>query len=429
MPGVRRTDLHATVERVFNQCLREGFAHHIGKKQARKGVQNGAMREVERRTGVNQGTVSKWVRKGFVKPDYSLYRERKAKPLPPLPEPVVVLDLHSEIPKALKRLVLTTDQLANKFGLPPQAITDAISDLQTAGVSIQRVGHDGWSLTPPEAGRVRGRAFTFKTDAKHWLKFGVVADAHLGSKYSRLDVLESLYDHFEAEGVKVVFNLGNWIDGEAKFNKHELLVHGMDAQMRYLAKYYPQRDGITTYAVTGDDHEGWYAQREGINVGQYAENKFKEAGRSDWVDMGYMTAYAEIVNAKTGIRSIIEVTHPGGGSAYADSYAVQKAIEAMEGGEKPAIWLGGHYHKMICVAYRNVWAFLCGCTKDLDTFGRKKKLRYVIGGAICEAQQDPNTGAVPRFRVDQFQYYNRGYYNGRWSHHDDVVLPERAMSP
>ena len=339
------------------------------------------------------------------------------------------VDLTVEIPKVLRKLPCDAQNLAQRFSTTRDEIMGAIGALQERGISIHQI-NGRFEITPPPMGGKKSRhRLVSETNHKgqaSWFRCGVVADGHTGSKYARDDVLGDLYDRFAEEGITTVFNLGNWIDGEARFNKHELIAHGMDGQLQHLARVYPQRAGITTYAVSGDDHEGWYAQREGVNIGRYAENVMREHGRNDWVDLGYMNAYVDLENADSGAVAVMEVCHPGGGSAYADSYAVQKAVEAMEGGEKPAIWMGGHYHKMISVNYRGVWCFLCGCTKDLDTFGRKNKLRYVVGGAIIEARQDPDTGAITRFKPDMLHYFNRGYYDGRWSHSGNVVLPERT---
>ena len=51
-------------------------------------------------------------------------------------------------------------------------------------------------------------------------------------------------------------------------------------------------------------------------------------------------------------------------------------MEALEGGEKPAVMLIGHYHKMECVIVRNVWVIQTGCAKDQDPFMRKKGIEY-----------------------------------------------------
>jgi len=274
-----------------------------------------------------------------------------------------------------------------------------------------------------------GPSAEYVSRADNTFYFGATGDSHLCSKYAREDVLADLYNRFERAGVDRVFHTGNWIDGEHRFNRHELNTHGLDPQCRYLAKNYPARKGIVTYAVAGDDHEGWYAQREGVNIGRYAEQCFRDAGREDWFDLGYVEAYVRLINANTGKESVLSVVHPGGGSSYAESYSIQKIIESYEGGEKPAVALYGHYHKMLAGEYRNVWWFQTGCTKDQDTFGRKKKLRYVIGGGLIRLEQDPSTGAIIGFAPEMIRYFNRSYYNGRWSHHGPVNHPRRSVTP
>jgi len=200
----------------------------------------------------------------------------------------------------------------------------------------------------------------------------------------------------------------------------------MDAQCRHLAAVYPKREGIHTYAVAGDDHEGWYAQREGVNIGRYAEQCFRDIGREDWHDIGYMEAHVKLVNANTGAMATLAVVHPGGGSAYADSYSVQKIVESLEGGEKPAVGLYGHYHKLLAGEYRNVWWLQTGCTKDQDPFARKKRLRFAVGGTIVTLEQDPESGAIVGFGPKMFRYFNRGFYEGRWSHSGAVTQPKRS---
>jgi hypothetical protein len=257
--------------------------------------------------------------------------------------------------------------------------------------------------------------------------FGVCSDNHLGSKHERLDVLNDLYDKFAAEGVDRVFNAGNWIEGEASFNRHEIKVHGMDNQLEHLADNYPQREGIVTYSVAGDDHEGWYGQREGIDIGKHAERIMGDHGRADWVHLGYMESFVSLVNAKSGEVAQLLLQHPGGGSSYALSYVIQKIVESFEGGEKPAVLISGHYHKLWTGDIRNVWCLMAGCTQDQTTFMRKKRLSAHVGGLIVRLRQDAETGAITACRPEMFRYFNRGYYNNRWSNSGETVQPDRGV--
>jgi predicted phosphodiesterase len=317
-------------------------------------------------------------------------------------------------PAMLKRaLPLSLDAIAQRFKSSRGRALDALDKLKTRGVMVREFG-GVWSLMrepePPS------EAFSITSDKDGHYRFGVISDTHYGSKYAREDVCDALYDWFAEEGIERVMHAGNWIDGEARFNKYDLIpeAHGMQAQLDYFIERYPQRKGITTYYVAGDDHEGWYSQREGIDIGRALEDTARNAGRSDLVNLGYMEAFVTLIHHKSRNTSKLLLMHPGGGSAYATSYAPQKIVEAMQSGEKPGVVILGHLHKIEYLNIRGVHVIQAGCTKDLDPFGRKKRLQYHLGGWIIDLWQDPQ-GAISRCRPDLRQFFDRGYYNGQFS--------------
>jgi DNA-binding CsgD family transcriptional regulator len=344
-------------------------------------------------------------------------------PQPPAP---VVLEMDA-LRKLLGKGSFTPAEIAEQLKVTRGAVIDGLDTLLTQGVNVQEfsgkftVQH----MPAPKHAFDSKNLPTYASRPDGTYLFGFTSDNHLGSKYARLDVLNDLYDKFAEQGVDRVFNAGNWIDGEARFNMHDLLVHGMDAQVRYLVANYPQRKGITTYAVAGDDHEGWYCQSSGVDIGRYAERAMQDAGRKDWVDMGFMESFVRLVHADTGESTVLHLMHPGGGTAYAISYTVQKIVEGYDGGEKPAVLLAGHYHKMSYNMVRNVHAIQTGTTEDQTPFMRKKKIPAHVGGGICKLTQDPRTGAITSCRVEFFNYFVKDYYNNRWSHSGDVQHADR----
>jgi len=321
----------------------------------------------------------------------------------------------------LKKRRHSTAELADSFTVPASAINRFLDDMAEAGHLVFQFG-DSWALEKTPAS---GQTFEYKSRPDGTYLFGFCGDTHLGSKYERLDVLADLYSKFSDAEVDRVFHSGNWIDGEARFNTHDLHIHGQDQQLDYLAQQYPAIDGLKTYAIAGDDHEGWYGQREGVDIGKQAERIFREKGRQDWFNLGFMEAFINLRNASTGESSPLLVMHPGGGSAYAHSYKPQKIVESFAGGEKPAVLLIGHYHKISQNIIRNVWAIQTGCTQDQTPFMRKRGIDAHVGGGICKLTQDEK-GAIVGCQVEFFCYYNRGYYNDRWSHGGKVNLPERG---
>ena len=320
-----------------------------------------------------------------------------------------------DVPPAKLRSALpaSTDELAARFKTTRGRVVDSLDALAASGVMLLDFG-GVWSLAkePAPMGFSRERHLV-RSDANGIYRVGVISDTHYGSKYARHDVVEDLYRWFEAEGIDRVYHCGNWIDGQSHFNKYDLSpeAHGMQAQLDLFVAEYPHRTGITTYYVAGDDHEGWYAQREGVDIGRMLEDTARRRGRDDLVYLGYKEAFVTLEHSKTKNHSRMLVDHPGGGSAYADSYAAQKRVEAAQPGEKPGIWLFGHWHKLGYFCPRGVHVLLAGCTKDLDPFGRKKGLRYDVGGTILEMRQDERGAIVectPRIR----HYFDRGYHAG-----------------
>ena len=344
----------------------------------------------------------------------------------PAPEPPSAADVFLSIKAAIKGKPQTADALLQKVGITADMFDAAIEHGIASGATVVERGGKFHLDDAPMLGSMTGNDLVLMTDDKGWLKFGACSDEHLCSKHERLDCLNDYYDQIEERGITTVLNAGNWIDGEARFNTHELLVHGMDNQMRYLAKNYPQRKGVKIHAITGEDHEGWYSRREGIDVGKYAENIMREQGRTDWNNLGFMEAFVPVVSAQSGKSSQICVMHPGGGSSYAVSYTAQKLVESFDGGSKPAVLLIGHYHKSNYGLFRNVHTLQTGCFMDQSIFMRKKRLAAHVGGWFCEIHIDPRTGAVDEARVSFRNYYDRGYYNGQWSQSGDVVKAPKS---
>lgn len=244
--------------------------------------------------------------------------------------------------------------------------------------------------------------------------YGVTADNHLASKYARLDVLNALFDIWEDRGVKTVLQCGNIIDGEARFNKFDLLVTGMEQQVDYLIQNWPQRKGIVTEFVTGDDHEGWYVQREGVDIGRYIELKAIAAGRHDMKYVGHMERQIKYKSGEN--QSTLSMLHAGGGTAYAISYTSQKQVESYQPGEKPTIILVGHYHKFDYSFPRAVHAIQPGCTEDQSPFMRKKKIEAMVGGVTLSFDLDERA-LVNNVCVEWHPFYDRDFYKGKvWTY-------------
>jgi len=351
-------------------------------------------REVSRHTGVDSTSCLR-------------YKDGPKAPTPKTPE-----ELESAIRTLLRRGHRSAKDLASELGARIGKIREAVSALQERGVMVIELPGGAYDLAPTSALEGGRHEIRGNVDAEWTHHFGVTSDNHLCSRHSRLDVLNAAYDHFRRQGITTVFNAGNWIDGEARFNKAELVTApGMDNQLDYLIDKYPLRAGITTHYIAGDDHEGWYAQREGIEIGNYLQIRAEKQGRTDLKYLGYAECDVEL---KCGSgSSVMRVLHPGGGSAYATSYTAQKIVESYQGGEKPSVLIIGHYHKAEYGYPREVHCVQAGCTQDQSLFMRKKKIAAHVGFWEVKLKQDAR-GIITRCAVEWFPFFDRGFYEKRY---------------
>jgi predicted phosphodiesterase len=301
----------------------------------------------------------------------------------------------------------TLVELADYLDCSPAKANSAVIALHSAGynvnvkeskVSLHRELESGGRLTIDSKSLYEGT----------WYRFGVVSDTHLYSKYARLDVLNCAYDTFEREKINTVLLPGNILEGECRFNKYDLMgPAGFEPAIEYLCANFPQRKGIVTKFITGDDHEGWWTNREGVDVGRRLEQTARERGRADLQYIGHVEADIHLKAPKG--HAWLKIMHPGGGTGYATSYSPQRLAEAFQGGEKPHILLIGHYHKFNVDYAREIHIVQCGTAKDQDPFMRKHKIQAHVGFLIIEFHQAV-TGEINRFRVEWFPFYDKGFY-------------------
>lgn len=373
-------------------------------------ISAGGMSQVQiaNAVGVSQGTVTN-INRGVPMGDASPTHKRMAEDAARASEPDQEKPLVEAVRKALHKGNRSVEDLANIADCSPKRIAETLAEMRAKGVMLFETA-GGWGIKDSihvEPGFVESKA------APGVRRFGVCGDQHLCNKHSRLDVLNAAYDYYEREGITDVYNTGNWIDGEARFNKTELITRpGMDAQLDYMIDNYPVRKGVTTHYVAGDDHEGWYQQRECIEIGKYLQMRAEDQGRTDLRYLGYGECDVKL-SVPGGGFATLRVVHPGGGSSYATSYATQKLVESYQGGEKPQVMFVGHYHKYEVGYPREVFVVQTGCMTDQSLFMRKLKLQAHVGFLEVALEQD-ETGALVRCGHTWFPFYNRGLYEKRF---------------
>lgn len=235
-----------------------------------------------------------------------------------------------------------------------------------------------------------------KWDGTDIIRFAIMGDTQIGSKYTQLTHLHNFYDLCEKEGIKDVYHTGDITDGlkMRPGHEYELYEHSADGQLEAVVKTYPKRNGITTHFITGN-HDASLYKHVGYDIGK--------AIAKERVDMKYLGRDCAVVNITP--KCTLELKHPWDGTAYAISYKLQKMIEAMEADSKPNILAVGHYHKAEWLFYRNIQAIQTACFQGQTPFTRGKGISVWMGGYIVTVKVDEN-GYIQGFTPEYIPYYS-----------------------
>jgi UDP-2,3-diacylglucosamine pyrophosphatase LpxH len=234
-----------------------------------------------------------------------------------------------------------------------------------------------------------------KWDGAKIIRFAIMGDTQLGSKYTQLTHLHNFYDICAKEGITDVYHTGDLTEGLKMRVGHEYELYTISADdMRDdVVKNYPKRPGITTHFITGN-HDASIFKQVGYDIGAAIANARP--------DMEYLGRDCAIVNLTPNCT--LELRHPWDGTAYALSYKIQKMIEAMESDSKPNILAVGHYHKTEYLFYRNVHALQTGCFQGQTPFTRGKGISVHMGGWIVTVRVDTD-GTIQGFAPELIPYY------------------------
>jgi predicted phosphodiesterase len=231
------------------------------------------------------------------------------------------------------------------------------------------------------------------------VKFGVLADTHLCSKYQQLTYLNQAYNFFVEQGITDVLHAGDLTAGNGRVYKgqvYELFRQGADETMEYVIEHYPKREGITTHVIAGN-HDLSFLASDGLDI-----LKAVATQRTDINYLGHYSAMLTFGKLKVGLH------HGEGGCSYARSYKLQKLIEQLAPENKPHAFFLGHYHVACGLEqYRNVFARMLPCFEAQTPYLVRKGLYPELGFYIVKALLNPvdREDGVTNFRADYYPFY------------------------
>ena len=106
------------------------------------------------------------------------------------------------------------------------------------------------------------------------LKFAIIGDTQLGSKYAQISHLNNFYKLCASEGIKDVYHTGDITDGLKMRSGHEYELYktSADDMVQDVIDNYPKIDGITTHFITGN-HDASIYKQVGYDIGNTIAEK------------------------------------------------------------------------------------------------------------------------------------------------------------
>lgn len=347
-------------------------------------------REISDELGVNFNTVRSRFRR-FYKTGEGEQPVKPTKAKKIEKEPVVTPE--SELKELLIPLLKKGKSVSELVRATPEdvdanRVITAIEQMEKSGSTIDYINGKFLLRTIVRSER---KVVNSPWDGEKVIKFAIVSDMHMNSRFQQLTHLNTFYDLCVKEGITDVYNAGDLTEGEYKSRPghvYEIFNHGADQQTDYIIENYPRREGITTRFITGN-HDHTHLKNAGHDIGRVVGDK-----RDDMIYLGINNATIMLTpNCR------MDLNHPLDGSAYALSYSLQKSIEAMPIDDLPDIFVVGHHHKSIYLNIRGIHALEAGTFQAQSTWMKGKRLAAHVGGWLIELHVD-NEGRPTRFKPE-----------------------------
>lgn len=280
------------------------------------------------------------------------------------------------------------DKLLEKYSLNKTELNKILKLMKTQNISpeeLQTVFKSSSKKTVP------GKKLNISKD---YFKYMYMSDTHIGHKFFKYNLFEKVLAYEKVFKPDFIIHSGDHLEGMSGRPGHiyELSHIGFDAQIKEAVRLYSQLE-TKMYGIDGN-HDEWYEKKNngGIIVGNELESKLK-----NFTNLGQMEGDLEV----NGVH--IKLFHGNDGTAYANSYKLQKLVESFSGGEKPNILHSGHYHKALYQFSRNIHGFESGTLCGQSRFMRGKKIQAHMGFGLVTVFH--KKGEVERLIHEWIPYY------------------------
>jgi UDP-2,3-diacylglucosamine pyrophosphatase LpxH len=205
------------------------------------------------------------------------------------------------------------------------------------------------------------------------IRFAVVSDTHMGSKFEALNELHMFYDYCAEQGIDTVFHVGDISDGfytNRMTSIRDLHAVGFSEQLTHIIENYPHVPSIHTYFITGN-HDYTHMRNGFADIGEEIDRN-----RDDMTYLGHNFAKIDIYD---GID--LALIHPTDGSSRTLSLKLQNIVDHNPY-RRASIMVAGHYHKSIGMKYKGVYAYLVPSFQHQTGFMADNNLQSDVAGMI-----------------------------------------------
>lgn len=206
----------------------------------------------------------------------------------------------SETNKKIIDMILkgaTANEIASSTGLSNRQLFYRLNMLKTKGYNFSRkYYYDGEIVYKLYKGFKQEKDICLLTSHKDTeFKAVFISDLHFANKADRADLLNQVYDFCVKEGIHVIINGGDIIDGfvgNYKYKKFE----NSEEQIEYALKLYPFDKNILNFICLGN-HDYSILENSGQNLETILSSK-----RHDIISLGYGIGKLKIKNDEIIVR-------------------------------------------------------------------------------------------------------------------------------
>lgn len=219
-----------------------------------------------------------------------------------------------------------------------------------------------------------GKVPIINFSGKH-IRIGAITDTHVGHLNFSDQRMNQIFEEFKKEKVDFITHSGDVTEGLSHRPGHvyELSEIGYDKQKEKAIKVFSQWTDTPIYAIDGN-HDRWFIKSNGAYMVKDIDNALPNF---------HFIGHDEGDISLDG-KAVLKLWHGEDGSSYALSYRLQKIIESLSGGEKPALMLCGHTHKYVKIFERNVYAISVGSVETQTKWMRGKRISAHVGFSIID---------------------------------------------